>query len=165
MVAAKDTALRGLVLMAGTSQPGRDIMKYQMRYAVENDPAVPPEKRDSAAAFAYERMQASAATVPWVRFFLDYDPAAAAQSVRVPVLLLQGGKDWQVQPAQAEELAAAFRRGGNTNVTVQVFPELNHLFLVDASGNPAGYASLKDTDVGRSVLGRLADWLATRLAP
>jgi dienelactone hydrolase len=164
MIAGKDTTLKGMVLMAGTSRPGREVMKYQMRYAVENDPAVPVEKRDSAAALAYERMQASAATVPWVKFFLDYDPARAAQSVRVPVLLLQGAKDWQVLPAQAEELAAAFRRGGNSSVMVEVFPELNHLFLADASGNPADYASLKDTDVSRAVLGRMADWLAARLA-
>jgi hypothetical protein len=61
-------------------------------------------------------------------------------------------------------MARAFREGGNPDVTVRVFDELNHLFLVDPSGNPASYATLENSSVSPDVLGALADWLATRLA-
>lgn len=163
MVAATDTTLRAIVLMAGPSETGRAIIAYQNRYAVEHDTAIPPARRDSALATAAQQLDSLAATRPWVRFFLDYDPLATARKVRTPVLILQGAADRQVTPGQADSLAAAFRAGGNRDVTVRVFPETNHLFLEDPSGNPAGYAMLHDTHVRREVLGTLADWLATHL--
>jgi hypothetical protein len=48
-------------------------------------------------------------------------------------------------------------------VTVRVFPETNHLFLADPSGDPTGYAALPSKRVRPEVLGALADWLAARL--
>jgi hypothetical protein len=57
------------------------------------------------------------------------------------------------------------RAGGNRDVTVRVFPRLNHLFLVSPTdGSPSEYASLTDTSVGADVLDTLATWLKARLA-
>ena len=39
--------------------------------------------------------------------------------MKTPVLILQGATDRQVPPSEAEKLAAAFRAGGNTSVTVR----------------------------------------------
>ena len=164
MIAATDSTLRAIVLMAGPSETGRAIVAYQNRYAVEHDSAIPPAHWDSVLAAAAHEVDSLAATRPWVRFFLDYDPLATARKVhRTPVLILQGANDRQVTMGQADSLAAAFRAGGNRDVTVRVFPGTNHLFLADTSGNPGGYASLTDTHVRRDVLGTLADWLATHL--
>jgi hypothetical protein len=44
-------------------------------------------------------------------------------------------------------------------VTVRVFPETNHLFVADPSGNPTGYAALPSKQVRSEVLGAIADWL------
>ncbi|MGH7713142.1 MAG: hypothetical protein ACREOG_17765 [Gemmatimonadaceae bacterium] len=45
-------------------------------------------------------------------------------------------------PEQAEALGAELRRARNRNVTVRVYPDRNHLFLPDPTGNPAGYMHL-----------------------
>jgi fermentation-respiration switch protein FrsA (DUF1100 family) len=98
-----------------------------------------------------------------VRFFLDYDPLATARRVRQPVLVLQGATDRQVTAEQASELAAAFRAGGNRDVTLVVIPGANHLFLADSVGNPSGYARLATRTLHPAALGTIADWLAARL--
>ncbi len=50
-----------------------------------------------------------------------------------------------------------------SSVTLRVFSGLNHLFLPDASGNPAGYGLLPEKQIPSEVLGTRADWLAAEL--
>jgi uncharacterized protein len=164
MVAAVDTTLAGIVLIAGPARIGRDIIDYQQRYAIENAPGLAPEHRDSALALARAQLEQQAAVQPWLRFFLRHDPLAVAARVRrVPVLVLHGETDRQVTVEQADQLGYAFRRAGNHDVTVRTFPAVNHLMLTDPDGAPMGYARLVDTNVVRPLLGTLADWLAERL--
>jgi hypothetical protein len=54
------------------------------------------------------------------------------------------------------------RAGGNKDVTVRVFPELNHLFIHDPDGNPLGYGRLPTNKVDATVIGAAADWLALK---
>ena len=83
--------------------------------------------------------------------------------MKQPVLVLQGATDRQVTPEQAGELAAAFRAGGNKDVTMRAFPSTDHLFLADPVGNPSGYGRLPSKHVRADVLGTLTDWLVARL--
>jgi fermentation-respiration switch protein FrsA (DUF1100 family) len=152
-----------LVILAGPSQTGRRILEYQNRYAIERAPTIRAEARDSAFAAAMKMLDSTAASSEWVRLFLTYDPMAVAVRVRAPTLILHGATDRQVTVEQAEELAAAIRRGGNRAVTVRVFPEANHLFLQDPDGNPAGYAALPSTRVRGDVLEVLVEWLVRQL--
>jgi len=81
----------------------------------------------------------------------------------VPVLILQGETDQQVTPEQADTLAAAFRAGGDRDVTVRRFRGTDHLFVADSSGDSARYSALPSHAVRPEVLGAIADWLASHL--
>ena len=163
MVAATDPKLRAIVLMAGPAQTGRTILKYQNEYAIDSMLKLTGARRDSALRDVEGKLDSVAKTMPWIHFFLDYDPLATAKRVKQPVLILQGATDRQVTPDQAPALAAAFRAGGNRDVTMRIFPSTNHLFLADVVGNPSGYAALPSKNVRPEVLGAIADWLATKL--
>ena len=163
MVAATDPKLRAIVLMAGPGQTGRTILTYQNEYAVDSMLKLTGARRDSAMRDVATKLDSAAKAMPWIRFFLDYDPIATAKRVKQPVLILQGATDRQVTPDQAPALAAAFRAGGNRDVTMKIFPSTDHLFLADVAGNPSGYASLPSKNVRPEVLGAIADWLATKL--
>lgn len=163
MVAASDAKLRAIVLMAGPAQTGRAILKYQNEYAVDSMLKLTGARRDSALRTVSGKLDSAAKTMPWIQFFLDYDPIATAKRVKQPVLILQGATDRQVTPDQAPALAAAFRAGGNRDVTMRIFPSTDHLFLADVTGNPSGYASLPSKNVRPDVLGTIADWLVARL--
>ena len=64
---------------------------------------------------------------------------------------------------QAGELAAAIRAGGNADVTVRVFPDVNHLLVHDPVGAFGGYGSLPSYEVVPAVLGGIAEWLVEKL--
>lgn len=163
MVAAQDTTLRGIVLLAGPAHTGRRIIAYQNRYGVQHSSAITAAQRDSVLRAAAHSVDSMSALQPWLRFFLDYDPKTTARRVKTPVLVLQGATDRQVTAEQADTLAAALRAGGNRRVTVRVFPATNHLFLADPDGNPAGYRALPSKSVRPEVLGAIAEWLTKTL--
>ncbi len=163
MVAATDPRLRGIVLLAGPAYTGRRILAYQQRNAVDNAKSLTPGERARALAQSDSATRAVAGKSAWLRYFLDYDPLATARKVRVPVLILQGETDQQVTPEQADTLAAAFRAGGDRDVTVREFPATDHLFLADSSGDPSRYPVLATRTVRPAVLGAIADWLAAHL--
>ncbi|HZG41866.1 MAG TPA: DUF4019 domain-containing protein [Longimicrobium sp.] len=163
LIAAGDPRIRAVVLLAAPSRTGNRVVDFQVREALVAD-GLSGAALDSAFAAAVAA-RSGAAEVPWVRWFLEHDPLPVVRQLRAPVLILHGATDRQVTPDQAPELQAALRAGGNRDVTVRVFPALNHLFLPDAEGtaDPARYARLPEKRVPAQVLGSLADWLAQRL--
>ncbi|HEU4786098.1 MAG TPA: alpha/beta fold hydrolase [Gemmatimonadaceae bacterium] len=167
MVAVGDSAIRGIVLMAGTASTGREIVAEQNRYVIDSVRRIAGAQRDSAIARSRRGADSLAAKSPWLRYFFDYDPTEIARRVRTPVLILHGETDRQVSPTEAQKLAGAFRAGGNRDVTVRLFPATDHLFVEDASGafmdgeGRLRYTSLPSLHVRREVLGAIADWLAS----
>lgn len=105
---------------------------------------------------------AQALRSPWMRFFIDFDPAQALARVACPVLAVFGGRDLQVPPAaHRAPLEAALARGGNSRLTVRVYPEANHLFQKAGTGSPAEYATLDKAFVP-SLLDDVAAWVAAQ---
>jgi alpha-beta hydrolase superfamily lysophospholipase len=165
MVAANDKRIRAIVLLAGPADNGRKIIEYQQRYSIDHDTAIATDTRRATYKMAAATLDSAAAMNPWLKFFLSYTPNTTARKVKVPVLILQGATDRQVPAEQAEKLADAIRAGGNRDVTVRVFPGLNHLFIADPEGNPAKYEQLTANKVDAAVLGAIADWLEDRMGP
>jgi hypothetical protein len=165
MVASTDSTLAGAVLLAGPSQTGAEILRFQQHQAIDTDTSIAVASRDSLYRVAAEQLDSLTQVRPWLKFFESYDPVATARRVSVPILILHGGTDRQVTPEQAPALAEAFQEGGNTDVTMHVFPGLNHLFIPDPSGLPAGYNLLPTNKVAPEVLGMMTEWLVERLRP
>ncbi len=168
MIAATDPTIRAIVLMAGPASTGREIVMDQFTYAVDSLRHLTGAARDSIFALERRALDSIAAKPGWEQFFLAHDPSTTARRVKTPVLILQGETDRQVPPSEAAKLAAAFRAGGNTHVTVRMFPETDHLFLADPNGAPMDasgalrYPSLPSLHVRREVLGAIADWLSAQ---
>ncbi len=160
LVGAQDRELRGIVLMAGPSRTGRRILEYQTRFGIDAQRKFTVAQRDSLYAAIPAQLDSLAKQQPWMRYFMSYDPLPTARQVKVPVLILQGANDRQVTADQAPELAAAFRAGGNKDVTVHVVPGVNHLFIPDADGSPAGYSALPDRKVAANVVALITDWIS-----
>lgn len=161
MIAVRDSAIRGLVLLAAPAIPGRAVIETQNRDGIARLPGRSAADQDSLLRRAMHAVDSLAAIQPWLGFFVSYDPLPAARRVRVPVLLLQGDTDHQVTPDQADRLAAAMRSGGNAQVTIRHFPATNHLFLPDPDGAPSGYPTLRETSLPPAVRGAIADWVRT----
>jgi dipeptidyl aminopeptidase/acylaminoacyl peptidase len=164
MVAEKEPTLRAIVLLAGIAQPGRNALYFQLKNQIEHNNKLTPEMRDSQIAEIPKRIDAMMAADPWMKFFLTYDPAPTMRRVKTPVLILTGSRDQQAVPEQVALMEAAFKEGGNTDVTARVLPDLNHLFVQDTDGFPGNYAKLPPPVMMRTdALELIVDWLAQRL--
>lgn len=159
MVAVDDPSLAGIVLMAGPGRTGREILLFQVGYPITHDTTLSVAKRDSMLAHVPVTVDSVLKSSPWLSFFGSHDPIATAKRVKTPVLILQGGDDQQVIAAEAPILEKALRAGGNRDVTMRVFPELNHLFIHQPGGNPSGYSTLPTNLASPVVLGTAADWI------
>ncbi len=164
MVAAKEPALRAIVLLAGVAEPARSALHFQMQNNIEHEPNFTPAQRAAGIAEIPAKIDAMMAADPWMKFFLTYDPAATMRRVKTPVLILTGSNDKQAAPAQVALEAAAFKRGGNKDVTARVIPGLNHLFVDDADGFPGNYAKLPPPVMMRAdAVKIITDWMVSHL--
>jgi len=175
MVAATDSRIAAVVLMAGPGKRGDEIIAYQVNQGLENDPTLTDEAKSQKRAEQQEAMRkaidntdSSASSDPmrsaWMKYFLQYDPLLTIRKVHQPILILQGELDRQVTADQAEIVAAAARQAGNRDVTARVFPGLNHLFLPAKTGAPSEYSSLSTSTIPDDVMKQLSDWLVEKLA-
>ncbi len=95
---------------------------------------------------------------PWFRTFLALDPRTFLARVKVPVLAINGARDWQVPPrANLPEMRKALAH--DHDVTVQEIPGLNHLFQTAKTGAPSEYAEIEET-MSPAVLTMVSDWIA-----
>jgi uncharacterized protein len=164
MVAEKEPTLRVIVLLAGIAQPGRTALHFQLKNGIEHNTKLTPEMRDSQIAEIPKRIDGMMANDPWMKFFLTYDPGPTMRRVKTPVLILTGSRDQQAVPEQVALQEAAFKEGGNKDVTARVLPDVNHLFVQDTDGFPANYAKLPPPVMMRTdVVEMIVDWLAQRL--
>ena len=164
MVAEKEPTLRAIVLLAGIAQPGRTALHFQMKNQIEHNTKLTPEQRDSQIADIPKRIDAMMAADPWMKFFLTYEPAPTMRRVKTPVLILTGSRDQQAVPAEVALQEAAFKEGGNKDVTARVLPDVNHLFVQDTDGFPGNYSKLPPPVMIRTdVVELIVDWLAKRL--
>jgi CubicO group peptidase (beta-lactamase class C family)/alpha-beta hydrolase superfamily lysophospholipase len=165
LVAEKEPDLRAIVLLAGIARPGRGTLEAQLKNLANHNVKLTQTQKDSAIRAIPARIDSLAAADPWMAYFLKYDPSGTARHLSKPsVLILTGANDQQADPTQVPEWAAAFHEAGNRDVTAEVLPGLNHLFVTDPDGFPGGYTKLPPpVRVDSHVLGLVADWLAQRL--
>lgn len=164
LVAASDPRIAAVVLMAGPSGSVREAVRFQMRYAIESNAILTAEERAARLSEVDRSVAEWAQSNPWARWLADYDPLTTARRLRQPVMILHGALDRQVTVGQADTLSAEMRRAGNRDVTLRIWPRLNHLFLhTDGTGASSEYPVLRDVAMPADVLDTLAAWLRQRL--
>lgn len=95
----------------------------------------------------------------WLRFFATNDPSAAIRKVKCPVLALNGDKDLIVSAKEnLPAIEGALREGGNTDYTIKLMPNLNHMMQTCEVGAPWEYLHIEET-MSPKALELVADWI------
>ena len=158
-IAQRAPDLAGLVLLAAPARPLQDIVVEQVRYLAELDGKISSHEQADIDALAMKAFAVASLSedVPAAdtllglpaRYWIDlrdYDPVAIAATLTQPILLVQGGRDYQVTvDGDFARWRAAF--AGDARVQFALHPALNHLMIAgDGSPGPAEYASAGHVD-------------------
>jgi pimeloyl-ACP methyl ester carboxylesterase len=111
-------------------------------------------------ADAVIEQQIAQVTTPWFRAFLRHDPRPVLRRLEIPVLVLQGELDLQVDADQnLPEIRRALAQ--NPDVTVHRLSGLNHLLQHAETGTVEEYGRIEET-IAPEVLALIGDWIAER---
>ena len=103
------------------------------------------------------RQQQAIQEVPWIKWFIDYDPSDDIRQTRCPVFALNGENDCQVISSQNLIAIQRLLPKSKQNLTKE-YPALNHLFQHSTTGLVAEYGQIKET-VSPEVLSDIAQWI------
>ena len=166
-----DPALAGLIVLAGSTRALEDIIVEQTRYLVsasgQDSPEAKAKLAETEAAMAkVKKLTLADATSSTPIFgacpayWLDlraYDPAGTARSLHLPMLILQGARDYQVTTADFDGWKAAL--DSRPSVSFKLYPDLNHLFITGkGKSTPAEYEQAGH--VAEAVVADIAEWIA-----
>lgn len=169
-VAQAEPSIAGLVIMAGDTQPMHHAAVRVARYLAALDPApidaaaVEMITRQAARVESDDLSPSTPASELLFGFsgayWLDvrgYDPVLTAAGLNKPMLIVQGGRDYQVT---VEDDLAGWTTGlaHQPNVTIRVYSANDHLFFPGTGQSvPADYQAPQHVDP--AVIEDIATWL------
>jgi dienelactone hydrolase len=160
-IAEEDGKLTGMVILAGNVRPMEDVAIDQAEYL-----GVKGQQMDSAKAMQarVKKLDVGDEDSPSVMgapaaYWIDlkgYDPAAQAKRLGLPMLILQGERDFQVNLKDFALWKAGV--GSGKGVVMKTFPSLNHLFVAgEGKSNTAEYS--KPGHVAPEVVDEIAKFV------
>ena len=170
-IAAQDAKLAGLIFLAANARPVEIMALEENEYVASLNPNPSPESQKRLADLRGEvlkvrNLKPGQADPPVIMglplaYLLDlkgYDPFTV-KNLHVPMLFLQGGRDFQVSMKDFDLWKSAM--GGRANATFHAYPALNHLFIAgDGRSSPAEYRA--PGNVSGEVVRDIADWIRSQ---
>jgi dienelactone hydrolase len=175
-VAAAEPAVAGLVILAGGTQPLHWAAVRQVQYlaslnpdtAAASQPAIETLTRQARTVDSPDlSLTTPASELPFgvpASYWLDlrgYNPATVAATLDKPILILQGGRDYQT--TVADDLTR-WKAGlaHRPELAIRVYDPDNHMFFPGTGPpRPAEYEPAQHMDP--AVVADIANWLTTTL--
>jgi dienelactone hydrolase len=171
-IGQQDPELAGLIIMAGGAQPMEDSIIGQFTYLYSLAGTLTEQQKADLETMKVQAARVkslkpsddvSACDLPLripVAYWLDlqgYLPAEVAKTLSMPILVLQGERDYQVTAATDFEL---WKEGlkEKANATLKLCPGLNHLFIAgEVKSSPQEYNV--EGHVDAEVIDTIARWI------
>jgi len=168
-IAREDGKIAGAVVLAGNARPIEDVSLAQIEFMLKAKGGASPDEQKRLELLKTETAKVKN-LVPGkdnpptllglpAAYFLDlkgYDPAVAARGLGIPMLFLQGERDFQV----TMEDFSLWKTGlaGAKNITFHSYPALNDLFIA-GEGPPSPVEYRKAANVAPVVIEDIAGWV------
>ena len=164
LIALQKTSISGFVSLAGAGSPADDILKTQLK------PQLPPafyQQTESiidslkngyrvnnvpVLLFALFRPSVQPYLISWFK----YNPSTLISQIKCAVLIVQGDKDLQIKPEDAQQLANA-----QPAARLLIIPKMNHVLKNidgDMQENIAAYTN-PDLPVNAELVSGIADFI------
>ncbi|MCD6237807.1 MAG: DUF3887 domain-containing protein [Thermotogae bacterium] len=166
-----DPDITGFIIMAGPTRPLEDLIFEQTKYIFSLDGIISEKEKKQlellkkqVAMVKSPRLSVSTPSkelpldIP-AAYWLDlrgYEPAKLAERLNRPMLILQGGRDYQVTIKDFQGWKNSL--SSLKNVEFRYYPNLNHLFIAGKrKSTPAEY--MKIGHVAKCVIDDIANWI------
>jgi len=169
-IAEYDPQITGFIVLAGTTRPLEEVILEQMTYIFSLDGDISENEKEQLEKVKLQiaKLKDPKLSEPTPstdllgvppKYWLDlrgYNPAEAAQAIKQPMLILQGGRDYQ---ATMEDFQGWKNHlSSQKNVEFRLYPKLNHLFVEgEGKSTPAEY--LIPGNVKETVINDIANWI------
>jgi len=161
-IAAENEEVTALAMIAAAARPLVDVTLAQFEYLE----VLSPSGRLDAVRSDIARVRAArpddvgppflGAPLSWWVDLNMYDPVAAARRLATPMLIVHGGRDYQVTDADSELFRTVL--ADRANVHCRRFAELNHLMMAGQGPSlPAEYRQPGHVDA--AVVDAIADFV------
>jgi uncharacterized protein len=164
-IAADNPNVSRIVILAGATRPLADITIEQLDYLATLDPEFSPKKAEELDGLRKEAARVRAARpgdegasflgVP-LSYWADlnaYDPAATAARLAIPILVLQGDRDYQVTAGNYRRFEEALR--DRPLAELHLLSGLNHQFMAGK-----GRSTPREYQIPGHVDGRIVELIA-----
>jgi len=170
-IGEQEPDLAGLVLLAGAARPIEDLMMEQSTYLAQADGKI--DKQESNQLAALRKLVDQIKELPkkpdadpnevilganpaYWRDLDAYQPVQTAEKLSLPMLILQGERDYQVTMTDYSAWQQAL--GSRSTVTLKTYPALNHLFIAGTGPSlPAEYQITGHVD--QAVINDISSWI------
>jgi len=171
-IGQQDPSIAGLIVMAGLTRPLEDTILDQYTYLYSLSGSMTDEQKAELEQLKVKVARAKdpnlsdqvpAEDLPLgihPAYWLDlrgYQPAEVAKSLAMRILVLQGGRDYQVT-ADGDYPAWQNALGGKRNATLKLYPKLFHLFI-EGEGPSTPQEYFVEGHVSDEVIQDIAGWI------
>jgi fermentation-respiration switch protein FrsA (DUF1100 family) len=166
-IGAQDHRIAGLIILAGPTRHLEDLMLEQTWYLAnlsginQSEQIAPLEKLVMKVKMLNISLGEDVLGAPkayWADL-ATYDPVVTAQSLHIPLLILQGKRDYQVTMTDFARWNETFF--GNVSVTLKTYLTLNHLFITGTGASTNIEYSIEG-HVAEEVVADIAVWIKNR---
>ncbi len=150
-IAKEADCLKGVIMLAASCRPLDKVMEEQIRYIASLEGGVTEEQIRQQI----EQSKKMAPQAYW-KWLQSYEPVMTAYGLTLPMLFLQGERDYQVTMQDF----AMWKLGlfGKPNATFKSYPPLNHCFM-EGEGKSTPMEYNHPARVSQSVIEDVADWI------
>ncbi len=172
---AEGGSFKGLILMAGTPYRLEELMMRQIRQQIEGSGKIMRKfltsymerlKNDIAGLYemsdeeAKNRKFSGGTTLYYLKEMGEHAPADYLNASDKPVLIMQGGKDFQVS-ADTDYAAWQGMLKERENTTFRLYPELNHCFVPSVFNDIMKVKEEYSVEqhIPNEVIGNISEWI------
>lgn len=171
-IAQQDNKLAGIILMAGITRSLEETILDQFTYLYNLEGNITEqqkaelddlkEKVDKLKDLEFiENISRQdlplAMPVPYWKDLHIHDPVSIVKTLSLPILVLQGGRDYQVLESK-DFKGWKDALNNRANAAFKLFPKLNHLFIAgEGKSNPQEY--MVEGHVEKEVIDSIVQWI------
>jgi dienelactone hydrolase len=169
-IASQDSRIAGIIILAGPTRKLEDIMLTEVNYLASLDGIIDEKKAEQINAIKQQvkkikdldfnegEIVLGAGKAYW-QDLEEYDVVTTAKSLTIPIIILQGERDYQVTMEDFYGWANSLK--GMNNVTLKTYADLNHLFITGTGkSTPSEYN--QPGNVNETVIEDIAAWITSQ---